>query len=143
MTAEWIGELSVERYRPMMHLLNSADLAFLRAQPGFTRGMEATLRAQRCQIFSGYLRSLNTDFSRICAAIKVLMLQSRDDRPDLAGILLKHQALFACGVAAVYGQMLLYRAGLCGVDVAPLMRIFDDMRRELRVLIPQNAALGA
>ena len=32
LTAEWIGELSVERYRPMMRLLDGADLEFLRSR---------------------------------------------------------------------------------------------------------------
>ena len=51
-TAEWIDELSIERYRPMMRLLDSGDIEFLRAQPGFTPKMVTKLRAQRCQIFA-------------------------------------------------------------------------------------------
>jgi len=75
-TAEWIDELSVERYRPMLRLLDGADLEFLRSQPGFNNAMAIKLRAQRCQIFRGYLRCLDADFGRVCGAIKVLMLQS-------------------------------------------------------------------
>ena len=59
LTAEWIDELSIERYRPMMRLLDGGDLEFLRSQPGFTPRMATKLRAQRCQIFRGYLRCLN------------------------------------------------------------------------------------
>src|ERR1700689_4415181 len=99
LTAEWIDELSIERYRPMMRLLDSGDLEFLRSQPGFTPRMATKLRVQRCQIFRGYLRCLNGDFQRVCAAIKVLMLQSQHDRPDLAGVLVQHQAMFSCGMA--------------------------------------------
>src|SRR6266404_2246135 len=87
-TAEWIDELSVERYRPMMRLLDGADLDFLRSQPGFTPQAAAKLRIQRCQIFRGYLRALSTDFGRISGAIKILMLHSRRDRPDLATVLM-------------------------------------------------------
>src|ERR1700683_4100357 len=84
LTAEWIDELSMERYRPMLRLLDSGDLEFLRSQPGFNSQMVSKLRVQRCQIFLGYLRCLNLDFKRVCAAIKILMLQSQLDRPDLA-----------------------------------------------------------
>src|SRR3954465_11639855 len=77
LTAEWIDELSIERYRPMMRLLDGGDLGFLKSQPGFTPRMAVKLRIQRCQIFRGYLRCLNGDFQRVCAAIKVLMLQSQ------------------------------------------------------------------
>jgi len=135
-TAGWIDELSVERYRPMMRLLDGADLDFLRSQPGFTPQAAAKLRIQRCQIFRGYLRSLSTDFGRINGAIKLLMLQSRRDRPDLATILMRQQLLFASGVLAVHVRLVFYRFGLCGVDVTDLVRIFDSMRLELRKLVP-------
>ena len=139
-TAEWIDELSIERYRPMMRLLDSQDVAFLRTQPGFTPKMAARLRQQRCQIFRGYLRCLNTDFSRVCAAIKLVMLQSQHDRPDLAGALIHHQLQFALGMAVVHLRLGLYRMGVCGVDVVTLVDIFDSMRIELRSLVPAAAA---
>src|SRR5262245_18245194 len=101
LTADWIDELSVERYRPMMRLLDGADLEFLRTQPGFTPKVAAKLRAQRCQIFRGYLKCLRLDFGRICGAIRICMLQSGEDRPDLAATLLRHQLLFALGLLAL------------------------------------------
>jgi hypothetical protein len=136
LTAEWIDELSIERYRPMMRLLDRGDLEFLRSQPGFTPRMAHKLRAQRCQIFRGYLRCLNGDFQKVCAAIKVLMLQSRHDRPDLAGLLVQHQAMFVCGIGLVHFRLFLYRWGLGGVDVTSLVKSFDLMRLELRNLVP-------
>ncbi|HEV2444616.1 MAG TPA: hypothetical protein VGS58_01785 [Candidatus Sulfopaludibacter sp.] len=142
-TAEWIDELSIERYRPMMRLLDGSDIAFLRTQPGFTPRMANKLRQQRSQIFQGYLRCLNSDFGRVCSAIKLVMLQSKADRPDLAGILIRHQAMFTLGMTLVQVRLLLYRWGLCGVDVAGLVNIFDLMRIELRTLVPCSAAMNA
>ena len=142
-TAEWIGELSVERYRPMMRLLDGRDVEFLRSQPGFTPRMAAKLRIQRCQIFRGYLRCLNADFRRVCAAIQILMLQSRHDRPDLARVLVRNQVMFACGILVVQFRLLLYRWGICGVDVTGLVTTFDSMRVELRRLVPAALSLGA
>src|SRR5690349_16597360 len=107
-TAEWIDELSVDRYRPMLRLLDGDDLEFLRTQPGFSPRMAAKLRSQRCQIFRGYLRCLNADFSRVCAAIKIVMLQSRRDRPDLATALIRHQMLFAAGMLIVHCRLVLF-----------------------------------
>jgi len=143
LTPEWIDELSVERYRPMMRLLDGGDVEFLRTQPGFTPMMVTRLRIQRCKIFRGYLRSLTGDFNRVCFAIKLVMLQSRHDRPDLAGALMRQQVLFAAGVLSVHFRLLLYRWGLCGVDVSSLVKIFDGMRLELRTLVPAAAAMGA
>jgi hypothetical protein len=141
LTTEWIDELSIERYRPMMRLLDGADLEFLRSQPGFTPRMATKLRIQRCRIFRGYLRCLNGDFQRVCAAIKMLMLQARQDRPDLAGVLVRQQVMFACGMGLVSVRLFLYRWGWCGVDVTSLIGNFDRMRLELRSLVP--AALSA
>jgi hypothetical protein len=141
-TAEWIGELSVERYRPMIRLLDGADLEFLQSQPGFNPSMATRLRVQRCQIFRGYLRCLNADFGRVCAAIKLLMLQSRHDRPDLAEALLRQQIQFACGMLAIQFRLFLYRWGLCGVDVTALVGIFDAMRLELRSMVPAAVPAG-
>lgn len=142
-TAEWIDELSIERYRPMMRLLSSEDLEFLRSQPGFDPRMAAKLRLQRCQIFRGYLRCLNVDFKRVCTALKVLMLQSRHDRPDLAAALVRQQVMFAFGTIMVQSRLFLYRWGVCGVDVTSLVKIFEAMRLELRRLVPIALPVGA
>lgn len=142
-TAEWIDELSIERYRPMMRLLDGGDLAFLRTQPGFSPRMAAKLRQQRCQIFRGYLRCLSGDFAKVCAAVKLVMLQSQHDRPDLATVLIRHQVMFALGMAMVQVRLVLYRFGLCGVNVGALVNIFDVMRVELRTLVPAASAMSA
>jgi hypothetical protein len=134
--SRWIGELSVERYRPMMRLLDERDLEFLRSQPGFTPRMAAQLRLERCQIFRGYLRGLETDFRRVCTAVKLLMLQAQHDRPDLASVLVRHQAAFVVGVILVRVRLFCYRRGICGVDVTGLVRTFEAMRLELRSLTP-------
>ena len=143
LTAEWIDELSIERYRPMMHLLDASDLESLRSQPGYTPGMAARLRLERCQLFRGYLRSLRMDFQRVCAAVKLLMLHSSSDRPDLASVLVHRQLMFECGMILVGFRLFLYRWGLCRVDVTDLVKIFDLMRLELRRLVPASAAVGA
>lgn len=142
-TAEWIDELSVERYRPMVRLLDGEDLEFLRSQPGFTPKMATKLRIQRCQIFREYLRCLNADFGRVCAALKVLMLQSRNDRPDLAAALVRHQATFFWGMFLIQVRLFLFRWGVCGVDATSLVKVFDLMRIELRTLVPVAQPMGA
>jgi hypothetical protein len=143
LTAEWIDQLSIEYYRPMMHLLDAGDLEFLRTQPGITPEMAAKLRVERCRTFRVYLRRLRGDFQRVCAALKLLMVHSRYDRPDLAGVLVHQQVMFECGMVLVGFRLFLYRWGLCGVDVTDLVKIFDVMRRELRRLVPAGAAVGA
>jgi len=142
-TAGWIDELSTERYRPMLRLLDSSDIEFLRSQAGYTRKMESKLRAQRCQIVRGYLRCLDMDFEQVCMALKLVLVQSAQDRPDLSAVLLHHQIMFASGMLAVHMRLFLYRWGICTVDAAALVQIFDVMRIELRCLVPAAMPAGA
>lgn len=139
-TAEWIADLSGDRYRPMLRLLDGTDLEFLRSQPGFNGQRAAKLRQQRCQIFRGYLQSLQVDFGRAVVALKVLMLQSREDRPDLAVALLRHQVTFGCAMVSARARLFLYRFGIGSVDVRCLVRVFDAVQTELRNALPMGVA---
>lgn len=133
---EWTDEVSAERYRPMMRLLDTEDFEFLRSQPGITGRQMAKIRVQRCRIFRGYLRSLNADFGRVCMALKRVIAESGEDRPDLARLLLQHQARFACAMIRVQFRLLLYTWGLGRVDVSGLVKLFDGMRQELMTIAP-------
>jgi len=142
-TTDWLDDLSTERYRPMLRLLDEQDLRFLREQPGFTPQRAAKFRAQRCRIFRGYLCAMQADFGRICTALKIVMMQSRQDRPDLASALVRSQITFASGMAAAQCHLWLYRWGWGNVDVAGLVKVFDGMRLELRTFVPAEVSAGA
>jgi hypothetical protein len=141
-TASWIEELSVERYRPMMRLLDEADFQFLAAQPGVSRKEIRRLRRERIQIFRDYLCDLNTDFACVCLAIKLILLQSRVDRPDLASALLRSQIAFAARMLAVHAGLLGYTIGLPRVQTEALLSVFDGMQLELRSLAADSAVWG-
>ncbi len=142
-TPEWIAELSLERYRPMLRLLCGDDLRFLRSQPGFKACMEWKLRQQRCAVFATYIQNLRSDFQQAVLALTLVMMQSRHDRPELAAALLRPQIQFAAGLLLVRVQMLLYRYGLGTVEVGGLLRVFDLMRVELRAVAPATMSVPA
>ena len=135
-SAAWIDEISSERYRPMLRLLDDRDFNFLRSQPGVGPLQIATLRAQRCRIFRAYLRSLNQDFTRVCDAVKVLIAESGEDRSDLARLLMRHQAQFTCAMIRVQFRLLLFGWGLGRVDVSGLVSLFNGVRMQLMTLSP-------
>jgi len=142
-TAEWIDELSVDRYRPMMRLLEDDDLRFLQLQPGVTAEHVANFRRQRSRVFRDYLGCLTSDFQRVHMALKIVMVQSRFDRPDLARVLVQSQRAFAVGMVLVHCRLLLYHFGLATVDVADLLKVFDGARLELRALVPAQMGMAA
>lgn len=128
--------LSVDRYRPMLRLLDDSDFQFLAAQPGFDPKVAARLRKQRCMIFGCYLTSLGEDFRKACGALRAVMVQSAQDRPDLAGLLLRRQLTFAWYSLLVRGKLILYRWGFGSVEVDRLMGMFETVREELRSSFP-------
>jgi hypothetical protein len=135
-TAEWLNQLSVDRYRPMLRLLDEEDFRILRSQPGCTPEMAEKVREQRYRIFQGYLRSLESDFHRVSSALRMLISQAPEDRPDLAGVLLRTEILFACGMWMVRVRLRLYGWGVGSVNVAPLVQLFNRLRGELSALVP-------
>jgi len=136
----WLEELCTNRYRPMMRLLDGRDLEFLRSQPAVTPQIVARLRQQRCRIFRGYLKCLTRDFQRVCWAIRILMMQANQDRPDLARLLLRSQLSFALGVCNMHVRVTLFAWGVGTVDMSGLLKRFDLVRRELCSMRPAAAA---
>jgi hypothetical protein len=140
---DWIEDLTADRYGPMMRLLDEGDFNYLREQPGYTPQMGARFRAQRSRLFLAYLSWIKADFARLSTALKILTLQSKDDRPDLAAAVLRHRAAFAFGLAAVHVRVVFYQLGLCGVNVRAVLQPIEAMRLDLRSLAPVSAAAAA
>jgi hypothetical protein len=139
-TADWINELSADRYLPMLRLLQSDELTFLKSQPGFTASEATRFRVERARVFRGYLRCLHADFRLISMALRVFMVQSRDDRPDLARVLIRRRCVYTVAAALVHLRLFLYELGVCSVDATSLMRTFEALRLELHGLLPKRAA---
>jgi len=142
-SVNWINDLSVARYRPMERLLSNEDYSFLASQPGFDKRTLRRMRAERRKLFRGYLACLSRDFSLVGAALRLMMMYSAQDRPDLAGILYKQQALFALRMLAVQWRLFLHVCGWGTVDVSGLVRAMESMRMELRQMIPAEGAAAA
>ena len=142
-TAAWIDELSVDRYQPMTRLLGEDDFHFIRSHAGSSRKRTTEFRRQRCELFQSYLRCLHSDFQRVFMALKIIMVQSRYDRPDLAQLLLRSQRAFIFGLVMVEARVFLYRWGLASVEVNELLKLFDAARLELRTLVPVHLDMAA
>ena len=132
----WLDDLTPERYRPMLRLLDNRDFEFLRSQPGVSGRQIASLRAQRCEIFKGYLNALHADFNRVSRALKVMIADSQADRSDLARLLLRQQAQFAASMMRVKFRLVLYGWGLSRVDVSGPLQLFQGVRLQLATLSP-------
>jgi hypothetical protein len=131
------------KYRPMARLLHEDDFRYLSAQPGYSPQLGRRLRSQRRRIFRGYLRSLRRDFANISMALRTLILHSAEDRSDLAAALVRQRLLFAAGMLAVEGRLLLHAAGIntVAVDVRGLVESLETMQAQMgQLLMPAVAS---
>ncbi len=131
---EWEGIFSPSRYKAMERLLDDTDRQFLSSHPKFNKDREKKFRAVRVKIFRGYMQQLSEDFGRICKAVKVLMVHSQVDRPDLAGLLLKQQFTFSLAMMQVEIKLMLYGVGWAGVDAKALLEPLANVRTQLQSL---------
>lgn len=142
-TTAWIEELSLERYRPMMNLLDEADFQFLRTQ-GSSDGIRMDeFRRGRIRAFRQYLKRLNADFASVCMALKIVMLQSEADRPELGKTLLRAQTRFALGMVTVQVRLAFYEIGIGRVEADGLLSLFDNVRLQLQQMLPESAVWGS
>lgn len=143
LSAEWLDGLSSRRYKPMERLLENCDFEYLESQNGHSRKLAHRVRAERLKLFRMYARCLDRDFNRICIAIKVIMIHSQVDRPDLAALLLKTKFAFTISLVAVEYRLLIFHFGVGQVDVRPLVSAMDALRLQLRELTQVAQPLGA
>jgi len=124
-----------DRYRPMLRLLSDDDLEFVPAH------LRAGLRADRRMLFRRYLKCLSKDYARLLAGIRMAMVRSGVDRPELARALAKNRFLFAVAVCRIEYRLALHAAGLGRVDVSGLVAALDALRTQVAVFTP--ATMGA
>lgn len=130
------AELSMERYRPMLRLLDRDDIRFLRNQPGATSTLIQRFRKQRCQIFLGYLQCLERDFRRASDGLILVMLHSQSDRRDLIPALIGGRLKFGMRLLLVRYRLWLYQWDLGTEPVGRLVGLVEGLQQQLQALAP-------
>ena len=128
---EWLENFSVSKYRPMERLLSEEDFEFLVSQEGYEPKIGKRLRSERRKIFRRYLRLIRRDFQRLEAAVRLFMVDSAEDQPELAKALLKQRLYFTCAIWSVEVRLTLHWLGIGTVDIRQLVGALDVMRVRL------------
>src|SRR5579862_3180678 len=122
------------RAYPFRRLLDPADFDFLRRR-GIGEAQIKKLRSERRKIFRLCLRSLAREFSQVHVALAAAIVQSREDRPELATFLAKQRIVFCRNLLLVEGSLVLHA---CGFDRMPavdhLLLPVKTMQAQLRQL---------
>jgi hypothetical protein len=122
--------LTSDRFRPMLRLLSDDDLSFVPPQ----NKLRKTFSARRREIFRDYLRCLTRDYGRLLAGLRLAMVQSGTDRPDLARALAKNRILFAMAICKIEMRLALHVTGMAKVEIAGLVDAVEVLRSQVRVL---------
>ena len=112
------------RYRPMLRLMAEDDFDFLAGNPKLLR----SLRTERRKLFRNYLTSLTREYGRLLAGIRLVMVQSRVDRPDLVRALAKNRMLFTLAICRIEYRLAMQSLGLGRVDISGVVEAFDRLR---------------
>ena len=126
----------VNRYRPMLRLLADNDMEFANAN----RSLRNRIRAQRRDLFRGYLRCMAKDYGRLLAGIRQVMVESGVDRPDLAKALAKNRMMFALALCRIELNLQLHALGIGSVDVSGLVEAFQALRGTVGAMTPVAVA---
>jgi hypothetical protein len=130
------GMLAADRYRPMLRLLSDDDLAFVSANSR----LRNELRARRRELFRGYLRCLTRDYARLLAGLRLAIVQSGSDRPDLVRALAKNRMLFALAICKIELRLAVHATGIGKVEISGLVDALEILRSQVQVLSTVSAA---
>ncbi|MDQ2900477.1 MAG: hypothetical protein M3Y07_11865 [Acidobacteriota bacterium] len=119
------------RYSPMQRLLEDADYRFLCSHPAIGKKAAASIRARRRAIFRAYLNCLSRDYARVCASIRLTMIECEIDRPDLAKALFRNRLIFAAALAAIECRLAMHACGWGTIDARQLVASLEGMRQQL------------
>jgi len=126
-----VPEFSIENYSGMGDLLSEDALAYLQSRRGFRPAMAARWRRDRCRLFRAYLAELKLDFRRLHARARRFVTHSDEASSALVGVLMRQEMVFLWAVARVEFRLVLYRAGIGNVSLAPLVELIETMRLDL------------
>jgi hypothetical protein len=136
-------EASLDRYRPMVRLLDSEDLKFLASRPGYRPELGARMRKSRRRIFRMYLAELSADFQFLHAAARRMVAEAPEQHADLVPILMRQQVAFWRSLAAIEVRLALSWAGLAPVDATGLLRIVGELQQALAAATAMPSAASA
>ena len=91
-----------DRYQPLMRLLRNLDADL----PDDSRS-RTQLKTQRRERVRAWLRALTNDYGKLLGQLRLIIVQSNTDRPDLFKILARNRLLFAWMMCRIELQLCL------------------------------------
>jgi hypothetical protein len=132
-------DLSWKDYRPIHRLLDSADFDYLRRK-GISEARIRKLRVERRKIYRLCLRSLARDFNQVHQMLSFIVVQAREDRPELTAELAKQRLVFYRNLVLVELRLTLDACGLERMPAIDLLGPLEILQSQLSQLAPSASA---
>ncbi len=131
-----VQPFSPSRYKPMEKLLSRKELDFIQSHPCFSTDSLKRIRAERRSIFRKYIKMMCADFHQLTNAIRHIMVQSTETRPELAKALVRAQLLFTLTIVLLEARLILQATGfdMLTVSSARLIHVLEQMQGEWQSL---------
>jgi hypothetical protein len=137
---KWLDEFSLDKYRPLERLFDSADLAFVAAHPGYTASLGRKLASSRRAAARLYLAELTVDFDGLFRLGRQMVAGAREDRSDLASTLFQQWLAFHLRVLSLRLRLRLAPLGLAPRGRVGLLEALGRMRSVVAILdVPAQA----
>ena len=137
-TPEWVNTLSTAKYRPMERLLTDDDFNFVGSQPRVQLENGQEVEGATAPHPSN-VSALDQDFHRLCDGLRMVMLSSTQDRPDLAVALFKQRVSFTIGLALVRLRIAMHATDWATADIRALVDTLHAVRDQFQQLAPATA----
>lgn len=137
--ADWFSGFAPERYRPMLRLIDRAEMEWVAGQAGSSPELIRQVRRTRARLFRLYLRSMRTDFTRLQALGRVL-IGTGQASPALAQALFQANWAFTRAYWQVQFRLALFQMGARTVDASRLLEPLSHLNQALRAPLALGSA---
>lgn len=131
--------------RPLLRMFSTTDAAFLETQPGYRPEIWKELRSRRAAICKGYLRRVENEFFELHRTLRLLVLTSEIDRPEISTLMMREASRFRLSLAKARFRLMLYSLGIETRPLTDLVEPLEKMRdllAEMRATHPALQAAG-
>jgi hypothetical protein len=131
----WLRDFSIEKYQPLLRLLDSSDVDWLATQPGYEPRLAKQLGKQRARIFRAYLSLIGADGKQLQAIAWNLTVEADRDVRGLAAFISRQAWTLDLFLFRARLRLALWRLGVGRVDARPLLDVLEVLARTTRLLV--------
>lgn len=131
------SDVSADRYRPVVRLLDPQDLAFLEQLPGYHPSIGRRLRNERRKLMLTYLSMMKTDFDASYRLATDMLANAPQDQGSFAEILLRERSRFLLNYWRIRVSLVLRLTGETPAVARQMLASMQSVEQCLQTVSPR------